>query len=182
MTVPNQLTLLRIVLIPIFLLVFYLPASWSNEAACGVFALAAITDMLDGYLARKLDQASTLGAFLDPVADKLMVAAVLVLLVQHHPTVMLALPSAVIICREIAVSALREWMAEIGARKKVAVSGWGKVKTNLQVVALGFLIFEESLAGLPVYDIGLVLLYIAAILTLISMCQYLAAAWPELTE
>ena len=182
MTVPNQLTLLRIVLIPIFVLVFYLPVSWSNILACAVFIIAAITDILDGYLARKLDQTSSLGAFLDPVADKLMVAAALVLLVQQHPTVMLALPSAVIIGREITVSALREWMAEIGTRKKLAVSGWGKVKTISQMVALGFLIFAEPLAGLPVYSIGLVLLYIAAILTLISMCQYLAAAWPELTK
>ncbi|MCZ6803366.1 MAG: CDP-diacylglycerol--glycerol-3-phosphate 3-phosphatidyltransferase [Proteobacteria bacterium] len=182
MTIPNQLTLLRILLIPVFVLVFYLPFSWNNLFACAIFALAAVTDVLDGYLARKLNQTSLLGAFLDPVADKLMVAVALVLLVQQNPVIQLALPAAVIIGREIAVSALREWMAEIGARSKVAVSVLGKVKTIAQMVALGFLIFKDSVLGLPVYTIGLVLLYIAAFLTLVSMFQYLLAAWPKLKE
>lgn len=182
MNIPNQLTLLRIILIPVFVLVFYLPFEWNNLVACVIFVLAAITDILDGYLARKLNQTSSLGAFLDPVADKLMVAVALVLLVQQNPNIYLALAAAVIIGREITVSALREWMAEIGARSKVAVSVLGKVKTIAQMVALGFLIFEKSVLGLPIYQIGLILLYIAAFLTLISMFQYVLAAWPKLKE
>ena len=182
MTIPNQLTLLRIFLVPVFVLVFYLPYNWSNYAACLIFIFAALTDILDGYLARKLNQTSSLGAFLDPVADKLIVAVALVLLVQQNHTIVLALPAAVIIGREITVSALREWMAEVGASKKVAVSVWGKVKTIAQMTALGFLIFHESVFGIPVELIGLVLLYIAAILTLVSMFQYLMAAWPKLQE
>ncbi len=182
MNIPNQLTLLRILLIPVFVLVFYLPMSWNNYLACLVFTIAAVTDVLDGYLARKLNQTSSLGAFLDPVADKLMVAVVLVLLVQQNPVIYLALPAAIIIGREITVSALREWMAEIGARNMVAVSAWGKIKTVAQMLALGFLIFRMPLFGLPIYEIGLVLLYIAAVLTLISMIQYLLAAWPQIKE
>jgi len=182
MTIPNQLTLLRILLIPVFVLVYYLPFSWNNIFACMIFVLAAVTDILDGYLARKLSQTSSLGAFLDPVADKLMVAVALVLLVQRDHTIVLALPAAVIIGREIAVSALREWMAEVGASSKVAVSVWGKVKTIAQMVAVGFLIFHDPIFGIPVELIGLILLYIAAILTLISMFQYILAAWPKLIE
>lgn len=182
MNIPNTLTLFRIALIPVFIIVFYLPVDWSHIAATAVFSLAAITDALDGYLARKLNQTSTLGAFLDPVADKLMVAVVLVLLVQQRPTIWLALPAAVIIGREIAVSALREWMAELGERSKVAVSVYGKFKTVAQMVALILLIFRESILMLPVYMVGMVLLYIAAILTLLSMIQYISAAWPKLKE
>ena len=181
MNIPNTLTLFRIALVPVFIIVFYLPVEWSHIAATAIFSLAAITDALDGYLARKLNQTSTLGAFLDPVADKLMVAVVLVLLVQQHPTIWLALPAAVI-SREIAVSALREWMAELGARSKVAVSVYGKFKTITQMVALILLIFRESIMIIPVYTIGMVLLYIAAILTLLSMFQYISAAWPKLKE
>jgi CDP-diacylglycerol--glycerol-3-phosphate 3-phosphatidyltransferase/cardiolipin synthase len=150
--------------------------------ACIIFSLAGITDALDGYLARKLNQTSSLGAFLDPVADKLMVAVALVLLVQQDPNLLLALAAAIIIGREITVSALREWMAEIGARSKVAVSVLGKIKTITQLLAIGFLIFKNSVFGLPVYQIGLVLLYIASFLTIISMFQYLLAAWPKLKE
>lgn len=183
MNIPNQLTLLRILLIPVFVLVFYLPFAGSNLIAFAVFAVAAITDILDGYLARKLNQTSSLGAFLDPVADKLMVAVVLVLLVQHNPdNLYLVLSAVIIIGREIAVSALREWMAEMGTRSKVAVSVLGKLKTIAQMLALGFLIIKESVFGLPIYTIGLVLLYIAAFITLISMFQYLLAAWPKLKE
>ncbi len=182
MNIPNQLTLLRILLIPVFVLVFYSPLSWNNYFACLVFTIAAMTDVLDGYLARKLNQTSSLGAFLDPVADKLMVAVALVLLVQQNPVIYLALPAAIIVSREITVSALREWMAEIGARNMVAVSVLGKIKTVAQMLALGFLIFRMPLYGIPVYEIGLVLLYIAAILTLISMIQYLLTAWPQLKE
>lgn len=182
MNLPNTLTLLRIAMIPIFVVVFYIPSQWSNLLACLVFSIAALTDLLDGYLARKLDQISRLGAFLDPVADKLMVAVVLVLLVQQKPELYLALPAAVIIGREITISALREWMAELGARSKVAVSIFGKVKTVTQMVALIFLVYKNPLFGIPVYDIGLVLLYIAVILTLWSMFEYLYSAWPKLTE
>jgi len=182
MNIPNQLTLLRILLIPVFVLVFYLPFEGSQLVAFAIFVTAAITDVLDGYLARKLNQTSSLGAFLDPVADKLMVAVILVLLVQKNHEIYLALPAAVIIGREIAVSALREWMAEVGDRSKVAVSIVGKVKTMAQMIALGFLIIKEPVFGLPVYSIGLILLYIAALLTLISMFQYLLAAWPKLKE
>lgn len=182
MNIPNTLTLLRIVLIPVLVLVFYLPVDWRFLAACGVFSVAALTDLLDGYLARRLNQISRLGAFLDPVADKLMVAVVLVLLVQADPSMWLALPAAVIIGREITVSALREWMAELGARSKVAVSVYGKVKTIAQMVALIFLLLREPLLGLPVYPIGIGLLYLAALLTLVSLYQYLASAWPKLRE
>jgi CDP-diacylglycerol--glycerol-3-phosphate 3-phosphatidyltransferase len=182
MNIPNSLTLLRIGLIPIFVLVFYLPFRWSNLLACLIFAFAALTDLLDGYLARKLGQISKLGAFLDPVADKLMVAIVLVLLVAHDPTPWLALPAAVIIGREITVSALREWMAELGARSRVSVSVCGKIKTIAQMAALVLLIYRDRIWSVPVYDVGLVLLYLAAVLTLWSMFQYLISAWPRLKQ
>jgi CDP-diacylglycerol--glycerol-3-phosphate 3-phosphatidyltransferase len=182
MSIPNSLTLLRILLIPVFVLVFYLPLDWANLAACLVFTFAALTDLLDGWLARRLNQTSRLGAFLDPVADKLMVAVVLVLLVQKDPRIALALPAAVIIGREITVSALREWMAELGAGSRVAVSVYGKIKTIAQMLALICLIFRDDLAGFPVYAAGVVLLYVAALLTLLSMAQYLVSAWPKLRE
>ena len=182
MNLPNILTLFRIGLIPVFVVVFYLPFDWNNEAACIVFVVAAITDLLDGFLARKLRQTSRLGAFLDPVADKLMVAVVLVLLVERNPGILLSLAAAVIIGREIAVSALREWMAELGARSKVAVSIYGKIKTIAQMTALPLLIYHAPLYGLPVYSLGLALLYVAAALTLVSMCQYLVSAWPKLKD
>ena len=182
MNLPNILTLFRIALIPVFVLAFYLPFDWNNLAACTVFVIAAITDWLDGFLARKLQQISKLGAFLDPVADKLMVAVALVLLVERYPGLILSLPAAVIIGREITVSALREWMAELGARSKVAVTIYGKVKTTAQMAALPLLIYHEPLYGIPIYTIGIVLLYIAAGLTLVSMYQYLASAWPKLKE
>ena len=182
MNIPNSLTLLRIVLIPVFVLVYYLPYKWNNLFACIVFSLAAVTDLLDGYLARRLGQTSSLGAFLDPVADKLMVAVVLVFLVEADPRALVALPAAVIIGREITVSALREWMAQLGARSKVAVSVYGKIKTIAQMVALILLLYREPLFGLPVYKLGLVLLYVAAVLTLWSLLQYIVSAWPKLRE
>jgi CDP-diacylglycerol--glycerol-3-phosphate 3-phosphatidyltransferase/cardiolipin synthase len=177
---PNILTFLRIVLIPVFVVIFYLPQPWARLTCALVFGVAAVTDWFDGYLARRLGQTSPLGAFLDPVADKLMVAVALVLLVQADPRAVLALPAAVIIGREITVSALREWMAELGARSEVAVSMLGKFKTTAQMVAILLLILDDSLWGLPIYDLGLVLLYIAALLTLWSMLLYLRAAWPSL--
>lgn len=167
-------------MIPVFVLFFYLPVSWANVATTALFALAAITDWADGYLARKWNETSPFGAFLDPVADKLMVAAALVLLVSTDPTPWLAVPAVVIIGREITVSALREWMAELGARGKVAVSNLGKYKTTAQMVALLFLLYREPLFGMPTAMIGMIMLYIAAILTLWSMIIYLRAAWPLL--
>jgi len=178
--IPNMLTLLRILLIPVFLVLFYVTVPWAREAATAVFVLAAFTDWLDGYLARRMELVSPLGAFLDPVADKLMVATALVLLVQSDPRISMAVAAAVIIGREIAISALREWMAEIGNRTKVAVSEIGKFKTATQMVAISLLIYRDDLWGLPIYTIGLVLLYIAVILTLWSMTLYLRAAWPSL--
>lgn len=178
---PNLLTLLRILLIPVFVLVFYLPTRWSPYVAAAVFSAAAVTDFVDGYLARRWGQTSPLGAFLDPVADKLMVAVALVLLVQADPRVLLVLPAVVIIGREITVSALREWMAEIGARAQVAVSAIGKLKTTAQMVSIILLLLRDSAMGPWVYYPGLALLYLAAILTLWSMWLYLQAAWPALS-
>jgi len=177
---PNLLTLLRIALIPVFVGIFYIPTRWSRFACALVFTVAALTDWLDGYLARRWEQTSFLGAFLDPVADKLMVAVALVLLVQSDPRAVLALPAAVIIGREITVSALREWMAELGARTQVAVSKVGKFKTTVQMISIILLI----LVGVDskIYDLGMILLYIAASLTLWSMVLYLRAAWPSLTS
>lgn len=182
MTIPNTLTLLRIALIPLFVVLFWLPFQGTDLLAAAVFLLAAVTDWLDGYLARRLGQTSRLGAFLDPVADKLIVAVALVLILQRDPTIAVALPTMVIIGREITVSALREWMAELGARAKVAVSWLGKVKTTFQMVALCLMIAREPVAGLPSYLIGLVALYVAAALTLWSMVLYLRAAWPALSD
>ncbi len=178
MNFPTILTSIRIGLIPIFVGVFYLPDA--NVITALVFGLAAITDWLDGYLARRWNQTSALGAFLDPVADKLMVAVALVFLVQAHPTPWLAIPAAIIIGREITISALREWMAGIGQRAKVAVSVIGKVKTTAQMISLLMLLYEKPFLDQPIYEIGFVLLYIAAALTLWSMMVYLQAALPML--
>ena len=180
-TIPNILTLIRIILIPVLVIVFYVPGQWSYQLSAAIFGIAALTDLLDGYLARRLNQLSAFGAFLDPVADKLMVAVALVLLVQDNPSPLFAIPAAIIIGREIAISALREWMSEIGARTKVAVSIIGKLKTTIQMIAILLLLFKMPLAGFPIHDAGLVLLYIAAALTLWSMVVYLHAAWPLLS-
>lgn len=180
LSIPNIITLIRIGLIPVFVLVFYLPFAWSHIATATIFAIAALTDWLDGYLARKLQQVSALGAFLDPVADKLMVAVALVLLVEAHPTPWLAIPAAIIIGREIAISALREWMAEMGKRGSVAVSIAGKLKTTAQFLAVLLLLYKESIHGFPTTTVGFVLLYGAAVLTLWSMIIYLRAAWSGL--
>jgi len=180
--IPNLLTALRILLIPVFVGVFYLPFNRARLACTVIFAVAALTDWWDGYLARRWGQESPFGAFLDPVADKLMVAVALVLLVQAEPTPLLAMPAAVIVGREITVSALREWMAELGVRAAVDVSLLGKFKTTLQMLAIGMLIYRDTLHGLPIFQTGLALLYLSAILTLWSMVVYLRAAWPRLTE
>lgn len=181
-SIPNLLTFLRIALIPVFVITFYLPVSWANILTTIIFALAAITDWFDGYLARKWGQTSAFGAFLDPVADKLIVAVALVLLVQADPSPWMAIPAAIIIGREITISALREWMAEIGQRAKVAVSNLGKIKTTAQITALLMLLFHQPLLGIPIYQIGYISLYLAAILTLWSMLIYLRAAWPILLK
>lgn len=179
--VPNTLTWLRISMIPAILALFYLlPYPWADPAACAAFALAGITDTLDGYYARKLGQTSRLGAFLDPVADKLIVAAALVLIVSRDPRWFVVIVAVVIIGREIAVSALREWMAEIGARSRIKVSVIAKYKTIMQIVGLSFLLFRRDLFGIPIYKLGLLLTAIAAVLTLWSMIQYLRRAWPDL--
>ena len=182
LTVPTMLTLLRILLIPVLVLVFYLPFKWTDFAAALIFAFASITDWLDGWIARRYNQFSAFGAFLDPVADKLMVAVALLLIVQKHPTVWMALWAAVIIGREIAVSALREWMAELGERATVKVAAIGKFKTIVQMVALICLLYKEPFLGLPMFMIGEWLLAAAALLTLWSGLAYLRAAWPILKK
>ena len=189
LTIPTMLTLLRIVMIPVLAVVFYLPYGWTNFASAAVFALAALTDWLDGWIARRFGQYSAFGAFLDPVADKLMVATALFLIVQGHPTAWMALWAAVIVGREIAVSALREWMAELGQRARVAVATVGKIKTIAQMVALLCLLYAINPGKPPhpmpwlgtfVFHVGDWLLAIAALLTLWSGYEYLRAAWPVL--
>jgi len=177
---PNTLTWLRIAAIPLIVVLFYMPYPWADPAAGLLFAAAGITDSLDGYLARRLGQTSRLGAFLDPVADKLVVAVALVLLVSKDARALIVLTAAVIIGREITISALREWMAEIGQRRKVAVSQLGKYKTTLQIVGLSMMLYRWELFGLPIYRLGVALTEIAAAATLVSMVAYLRAAWPEL--
>ncbi|WP_413477665.1 CDP-diacylglycerol--glycerol-3-phosphate 3-phosphatidyltransferase [Vibrio hibernica] len=176
-TIPNILTLLRLALIPVFVVIFYLPFTWAPFAAAMVFWVAGFTDWLDGVLARKLGQTSRFGAFLDPVADKVMVAVALLLIAEHYHTIWITIPAATMIAREIIISALREWMAEIGKRASVAVSWIGKWKTLSQMFALWVLIWR--------YDdwmvwVGYAALYIATALTYWSMIQYLKAAKGDL--
>ena len=182
LNLPNVLTLARIGAIPLVVVCYSLPGPWGRPAAAALFLVSSITDWLDGYLARRLGQTSPFGQFLDPVADKLIVAAALVLLVQGHPYSYVAVPAIVIVGREITVSALREWMAEIGERAQVAVSGIGKLKTTLQMIAITLLLYEHKLFGLPVYETGVACFYVAAGLTLWSMLLYLKAAWPSLRK
>lgn len=179
-TLPNVLTLLRIALIPVLFIVFWMPFPWVGPACSMIFTLAGITDWFDGYLARKLDQHSAFGAFLDPVADKLMVATALILILADHATIWMVIPVSIIIGREIVISALREWMAEVGKRAAVKVSVLGKVKTTFQMFAIGFLLWEYDIFFFPIYDIGYILLQIAAALTVVSMLIYLRAAWPHM--
>jgi len=166
--------------------VFYLPVSWANQAASIIFMIAAITDWFDGYLARRLNQTSAFGAFLDPVADKVMVAVALVLIVDRNPTdyhsIFIVIAAIIIIGREITISALREWMAEIGSRKSVAVSIIGKVKTTAQMIAIIWLLFAQPLFGVPLVEFGFALLCVAVFLTLWSMIDYISAALPALKE
>lgn len=182
-SLPNVLTVGRIVAVPLVVLLFYWKSNpWADPLAAFVFIMAAITDSLDGYLARKWGTTTLLGAFLDPVADKLMVTTALILLVAHDPHWVIVVAAMIIVGREITVSALREWMAHLGARGKVAVSALGKWKTILQMTGLCLMMYRNDLLGLPIYDIGVVLLVIAAALTLWSMVSYLRAAWPELRK
>jgi CDP-diacylglycerol--glycerol-3-phosphate 3-phosphatidyltransferase len=188
--IANYLTVARIFMIPLVVILFYAPYPWAAPACGSMFILAAVTDSLDGYLARKLGQTSALGAFLDPVADKLMVAVALVLLVSHEPTelryikfnphLLITLTAAVIVGREITISALREWMAEMGARGKVAVSSMGKLKTIFQMTGLSMMLFRSDVWFIPAFELGVYCLVAAAALTLWSMIVYLRAAWPEL--
>jgi len=177
MNLPTLLTVARIVLLPIIIIIFYLPYYWARPLSCVIFMIAGFTDWLDGYLARLWNQESRFGAFLDPVADKLMVATVLILMVEFDNSPWLTIPAIVIIGREITISALREWMAEMGNRGKVKVGWLGKVKTTLQIVALSMLLYLHPLMGLPIYKIGMVALYIATALTIWSMVGYLQAAF-----
>ena len=184
-TVPNLLTLLRLGMVP-FIAVLYLigvPGLWLAV----VFLLTSLTDLLDGFLARRLNQVSRFGAFLDPVADKLTIAIVLVLLISDRGVLDLVISStcfsvvaAIILGREIAISALREWMSEVGSRAQVAVSGAGKAKTTVQMLAVTFLLYREDLGVIPVFKVGEFMLYLAGLLTLWSMALYIRAAWSEL--
>ena len=180
--VPNTLTVSRIIMIPVLVLVFYWPFENHKLVAAAVFGLAAITDWFDGYLARKLAQMTDFGAFLDPVADKLMVAVALVLLVEQHDTIIFTLAACVIIGREIVISALREWMAELGERTSVAVSYIGKIKTTFQMIAIAALLALSPNSETWMLGLAYLVLYAAAILTLWSMVIYLKAAWKVILE
>jgi len=186
LSLPMLLTWARIAMVPLVVGVFYLPDAWvapsvKNVTACSLFTLAAITDAFDGYLARRYGQTSQLGAFLDPVADKLMVCAALVVLLELGRVD--GLVTLVIIGREIAVSALREWMAQIGASRSVAVSSLGKIKTVAQMIAIPVLLFHDPLFGvIDLRPVGTALIYLAAVLTTYSMLYYLKLAWPHLDE
>ena len=182
LTIPTMLTLFRIATIPVLVAVFYWDNRWANVLACAIFVAGALTDILDGWIARKYGMYSAFGAFLDPVADKLAVAIALFLVVQWHHTVPIALLSAVIVGREITISALREWMAQVGAHGLVKVAALGKLKTIVQMTAISCLIFREPLLGLPIFFIGEWLLGVAAALTLWSGADYLLAAWPTMRK
>ena len=182
LTLPTIITLARIALIPLFVVVFYLPYGWANLASAAIFALASISDWVDGYLARSLKQESAFGAFLDPVADKLMVVVAIILIVQTNPSIYIALPSIIIVAREISISALREWMAELRKSATVKVSFIGKAKTTAQLISLLLLIYGEPVNGIPIFKIGLGLYFLAALFTIISMFIYLRAAWPVIRK
>lgn len=183
LNVPNAITLFRIVLIPVFIVAFYIPEFPSRHLMLTIlFFIAGVSDWIDGYLARRLGQQSAFGAFLDPVADKLMVVTAMILLLTRHSDIWMALPAIVIIGREIAISALREWMAGLGETTKVKVSYLGKLKTFSQLLAIGFLLYEKNIGMFSMLMVGYVLLYTAVILTLWSMVTYLVAAWPSLVR
>ncbi|MDD9821720.1 MAG: CDP-diacylglycerol--glycerol-3-phosphate 3-phosphatidyltransferase [Gammaproteobacteria bacterium] len=187
--IPNLLTLFRVALIPVLVVMYFWPSAYREVIITATFVLAALTDWLDGFIARRMNAATALGAFLDPVADKLIVSSALVLLVSDRmvlDTVLHPMPFAVavaiIIGREIVVSALREWMAELGERGVVAVAQLGKYKTIFQMVSISVLLYGKAIYGIPIFLIGEVLLYVTALLTLWSMVEYLRAALPYLRE
>jgi CDP-diacylglycerol--glycerol-3-phosphate 3-phosphatidyltransferase/cardiolipin synthase len=175
---PTILTIGRVAVIPLVLGLFYTPWGASRHIAALLFVAAALTDWLDGYLARLWNQTSAFGAFLDPVADKLLVAVALVMLLDDQRDNILAVLVAVIIGREITISALREWLAELGERKRVAVGWAGKLKTVFQMTAISLMLWKTPVGPVPVYDLGYILLFAAAALTMWSMVVYLRAAWP----
>ena len=178
LNLANILTLLRIAAIPVVVVCFYSPLDYARPIAAVLFGLAAITDMIDGWVARRFGQTSRFGEFLDPVADKLMVAIVLVMLVQAQASWFEDVIAMIIIGREITISALREWMATIGERANVKVDITGKIKTTLQMFGIAFMVWKLPLFGIPIYTIGFVLLVLAAVMTIWSMFVYLRAAWP----
>ena len=178
LNLANILTLLRIAAIPVVVVCFYSPLDYARPIAAVLFGLAAVTDMIDGWVARRFGQTSRFGEFLDPVADKLMVAIVLVMLVQAESGWFEDIIAMIIIGREITISALREWMATIGERANVKVDITGKIKTTLQMFGIAFMVYQNDLFGLPIYTIGFVLLVLAAVMTIWSMIVYLRAAWP----
>ncbi|OUU80831.1 MAG: CDP-diacylglycerol--glycerol-3-phosphate 3-phosphatidyltransferase [Gammaproteobacteria bacterium TMED78] len=173
---PNLITLTRVLAIPLIIFVFFLPFDWSRPATGIIFLLAGITDWLDGYLARQLNQTTDFGKFLDPLADKLLVSSCLILLVYSHPTPFIVLISLVIIGREVTISALREWMSSLGDKDALAVSDFAKWKTAFQIFGIGLMLFENDFFSVPMYQIGSVLLCLATLLTLWSMFQYLKIA------
>ncbi|AJC50614.1 CDP-diacylglycerol--glycerol-3-phosphate 3-phosphatidyltransferase [Coxiella endosymbiont of Amblyomma americanum] len=181
MNIAIFLTLIRLSSIPIFGLFYYLPSQWAHPIAAIIFVFAGITDWLDGYIARSLSQTTDFGAFLDPVADKLLVGAALVMVVGECYVDYLAIPGAIIICREIIISALREWMAELGKRTSVAVTLLSKTKTTLQIMALILLIWYAPKASLWILVSGVTLLWITALLTIWTMIIYLKITWQDLT-
>lgn len=180
MNLPNLLTLSRILLIPFFVLIYVFPGKGTYILAAALFALAALTDWVDGYLARRLKQTTAFGAFLDPVADKLIVVSALVVLIGHHASLWLTLPGLVIVGREIVISSLREWMAEMNRRGIVGVTWIAQVKTTVQMIAIVLLLANPPGFGTPLVLFAYVMLYLAAALTLWSMIVYLRAAWPTL--
>ncbi|MEJ2258066.1 MAG: CDP-diacylglycerol--glycerol-3-phosphate 3-phosphatidyltransferase [Woeseiaceae bacterium] len=178
LNLANILTLLRIAAIPVVVICFYSPLDYARPIAAILFGLAAITDLIDGWVARRFGQTSRFGEFLDPVADKLMVAIVLVMLVQAQSSWFEDVIAMIIIGREITISALREWMATIGERANVKVDITGKIKTTLQMFGIAFMVWKLPVFGIPIYTVGFVLLLLAAIMTIWSMVVYLRAAWP----
>lgn len=182
MNLPNTLSLTRLAAVPLLVVAYLLPVEWSGMLAAGIFALASLTDLLDGYLARRLGQESPLGAFLDPVADKVLTATALVLLIGGYGTLWMTLPGVIIIGREVLVSALREWMAEVNRRGIVRVTWLGKVKTGMQMLAIVVLLFSEPRLESTMSLVGYALLVVAVVFTLWSMLQYLRAAWPTLVS
>ncbi len=182
LNLPNLLSLLRIALIPVLVILFFIPHAQASLWAAGVFVFASITDWLDGWIARRWQQTSPFGAFIDPVADKLIVVVALTLILYKTPTWYVLIPVLAIIFREITISALREWMASLDKRDMVEVSSMGKWKTTFQMIAISLLIFYYPIAGIPVFWVGIALLYAAAGLTVYSMIKYLRAAWPVLMD